>query len=52
MSTLHCALCGGALRPVSVTSEGSVEQCPCGRTSITRLVKGSLVVTPQEKPER
>lgn len=34
--------CGGPLRPVSITAEGSAFACPCGRTTWTILTDGKL----------
>lgn len=45
-----CGYCGGEVRLVSVTAEGSVSQCPCRRTTWTRLAQGSIEVVPP-KPD-
>lgn len=41
---LACALCGGELRPTSITAEGMAQACPCGRTQIVTLNQGKLEV--------
>lgn len=43
MPGLWCALCGGELRPTSLTSEGRGMACPCGRTVLAGALAQAAV---------
>jgi hypothetical protein len=48
---LHCAHCGGAVSPISITAEGASFSCPCGRTTYTQLAQGKLDIKVEVPPK-